>query len=59
MLRISAARLRHMLTNIDVSSLRQFEGANQLCAFLKLANSSAEGALSPRRGDEISPCFSQ
>ena len=49
MLRISAARWRHVMTNLEVSSLRHFGGATEFCPFLKIVKSSAMGALRQRR----------
>ena len=47
-----------MLASLEDSSLRDnLKLRGQFFAFLKLVNSIAEGALSPRSGDEISPCF--
>ena len=51
-------RSRHEMTNLERQSLMDISMLRwTVCALMKLANSSAEVALSPRRCDEISLKF--
>ena len=60
MRRISAARLRHEMAKPERQSLGDnLKVRAHFCARLKLVSFSAKVDLSPRKGDEISPYFSQ